>query len=228
MKHFSDLQERTKDNQHFIIKGLSQTKFSKLSDVLIQRNSYVRNLYSSLSKLLQKGDEDNFVVIQILILLYLEINGNNGHSPYWHKAYHGVCYPDACTLDEINTSNFIFSNLVFHENPKVFSLPFMAYPGCSDDERYKVMQDWKPINWIAVMTTGLIGVFIMAGTILDVYCRSIESDQKMGRKTGIPKTKGIGLRILTAFSVVGNLEIIFSVSPQKVFLGNVNFVKNKY
>ena len=119
--------------------------------------------------------------------------------------YQGVCYPDACTLNEININNFIFSSIIFHEHdPQIVSLPFYNYPGCSDDNKYnKKVKNWEVVNWVAVISLSLIGLGIVTGTILDIHCRSTELKEK--RKN-----------FLISFSLVSNLENVFGVLPKKV------------
>ena len=119
--------------------------------------------------------------------------------------YQGVCYPDACTMNEININNFIFSSIIFHEHdPKIVSLPFYNYLGCSDDNKYnKKVKNWEVVNWVAVISLSLIGLGIVTGTILDIHGRSTELKEK--RKY-----------FLISFSLVSNLENVFGVLPKKV------------
>ena len=96
-------------------------------------------------------------------------------------------------------------------------MPAISYPGCTDDPRYNVgVKDWKTVNWVAILTLGFIGFLIAVGTFLDVYHKSIESKRKCEKELKISKNRGLGLNLLTAFSMVSNLGVIFSVSPKKV------------
>ena len=212
IRHYiSNLEDRIEDN-NFLIEELDHRTLPKLSELIIKKNSYARSLYKSMSSLFPHS-----LIVQIIILLYLRVNGGNGHSPYIPIAYHGVCYPDACTMRDINTNNIIFSELFFHDSPKIRSLPSISYPGCTDDPRYNVgVKDWKTVNWVAILTLGFIGFLIAVGTFLDVYHKSIESKRKCEKELKISKNRGLGLNLLTAFSMVSNLGVIFSVSPQKV------------
>ena len=119
--------------------------------------------------------------------------------------YQGVCYPDACTMDEININNYIFSSIIFHEYyPKIVSLPMYNYPGCSDDDKYnKKVQNWEVVNWAAVITLSLVGLGVVTGTILDMQGRSKELKEK-------------SKNILISFSLISNLEYVFEVSSKKV------------
>ena len=110
-----------------------------------------------------------------------QVNGGNGHSPYVSIPYHGVCYPDACTMDDINNANYIFSLLLFKQNPRIVSAPLFNYPGCSDDDKYhKKVQNWGVINWIAVIMMSLVGLSVLIGTVLEINERS--KRDKIGKK----------------------------------------------
>ena len=213
----NNLEVSTKGH-HFLFEELRHTKLPKLSELFIQKNPYAKHLFNALSRVLQnEGEVNGLLVVQIMIVLYLRVNERNGHSPYFRRAYHGVCYPDACTLADININNFIFSQIIFHEKPKVISFPFINYPGCTDDRKYNFgAEDWKPVNWAAVVTLGSIGFLVIVGSVLDIYLRSKETDKKLGTETKRPTSYGLGYKLLTAFSVVSNLEVIFAVNPKKV------------
>ena len=215
----NNLEVSTKEH-HFLFEDLRETKLPKLSELVIQKNAYARHLFNALSRVLQNGDEVNvngLLVVQVMIVLYLRVNERNGHSPYFRRAYHGVCYPDACTMTDININNFIFSQIIFHEKPKVISFPLLAYPGCTDDTKYNFgAEDWKPANWAAVVTLGSIGFLVIVGSVLDIYLRSQESDKKLGTEAKRPICYGLGYKLLTAFSVISNLEVIFAVTPKTV------------
>ena len=212
--------EENANKHHSILEGLRQTKLPRLSEIIIKKNPYARHLFDSLSRVFQNGNEtiNGLLIVQILIVLYLRVNEGNGHSPYLRRSYHGVCYPDACTMADININNLIFSQMIFDEKPKIVSLPLFNYPGCTDDKKYNFgTDDWKPVNWAAVVTLSSIGFLIIVGSILDVYLRSKKADkEEYGKETERPKPYGLGYKILTAFSVVSNLEIIFAVSNKKV------------
>ena len=127
-------------------------------------------------------------------------------------AYQGVCYPDACTMDDINLANYGFSLLLFKDHdPKIVSAPLFSAPGCSDDEKYnKKVQNWELINWVAVIVMSLIGFSVVIGTGLEIQQRS--NGEKIEKKT----QKSLILNMLEAFSIVSNLEIIFGVQEKKV------------
>ena len=127
-------------------------------------------------------------------------------------AYQGVCYPDACTMDDINLANYGFSLLLFKDHdPKIVSAPLFSAPGCSDDEKYnKKVQNWELINWVAVIVMSLIGFSVVIGTGLEIQQRS--KGEKIEKKT----QKSLILNMLEAFSIVSNLEIIFGVQEKKV------------
>ena len=115
-------------------------------------------------------------------------------------------------MDDINNANYIFSLLLFKEHePRPVSAPLFNYPGCSDDAKYhKKVQNWAGINWIAVITMSLIGLFVLIGTLLETQERS------KGAKIDKKENKSLGHNMLTSFSVMSNLEIIFGVPEKKV------------
>ena len=68
------LEELTKEN-HQLSVDLKFQNLPKISEIYFQNNVYVRKLKSFLSKILLKENqqEDNIVVIQVIILLYLQV-----------------------------------------------------------------------------------------------------------------------------------------------------------
>ena len=120
-------------------------------------------------------------------------------------------------MDDINNANYIFSLLLFNQNPRIASAPLFNYPGCSDDDKYnKKVQNWGVINWIAVIMMSLIGLSVLIGTILEINERS--------KRDNIVKkeNKSFFLNLLTSFSVISNLEIIFGVPEKKVSVQNIS------
>ena len=114
-------------------------------------------------------------------------------------------------MEDINNANYIFSLLLFKQNPRIVSAPLFNYPGCSDDDKYhKKVQNWGIINWIAVLMMSLIGLSVLIGTVLEINERS--------KRDNIVKkeNKSFFLNLLTSFSVISNLEIIFGVPEKKV------------
>ena len=84
-------------------------------------------------------------------------------------------------MDDINNANYIFSLLLFKQNPRIVSAPLFNYPGCSDDDKYdKKVQNWEVINWIAVIMMCLIGLSVLIGTVLEINERS--KRDKIGKK----------------------------------------------
>ena len=80
--------------------------------------------------------------------------------------------------------------MIFDENPKVVSFPFISYPGCTDDKKYNFgADDWKPVNWAAVVTLSSIGFLIIVGSFLDVYLRSQKAENEFGKDKERPKLK---------------------------------------
>ena len=120
-------------------------------------------------------------------------------------------------MDDINNANYIFSLLLFNQNPRIVSAPLFNYPGCSDDDKYhKKVQNWGIINWIAVLMMSLIGLSVLIGTVLEINERS--KRDKIGKK----KSKSLIPTMLKSFSVISNLEIIFGVPEKKVSVKNIS------
>ena len=95
--------------------------------------------------------------------------------------------------------------------------------GCSNDERYS--EEWKAENYIMITLISVIGIkylivlrissfyfinisafFILVGTFLE---HKIREDHKVKRKPGM------GIQILTSFSLVSNMDFIFKVNGGK-------------
>ena len=135
--------------------------------------------------------------------------------------YHGVCYPDSCTMDDINYANYIFSFLLFKQNPRIVSAPLFNYPGCSDDDKYdKKVQNWEVINWIAVIMMSLIGLCVLIGTVLEINERSKRDKIDRKEKSLINSFELVRV-LVTPFSVISNLDIIFGVPEKKVSIKNI-------
>ena len=120
-------------------------------------------------------------------------------------------------MDDINYANYIFSFLLFKQNPRIVSAPLFNYPGCSDDDKYdKKVQNWEVINWIAVIMMSLIGLSVLIGTVLEINERS--KRDKIVKK----ESKSLISTLLTSFSVISNLENIFGVPEKKVSVENIS------
>ena len=203
----------------------------KLSEVLVQRNSYIAKVHSSLTEALvqsnlwdSKDTEDvRLRVTGILIFLWQTVNLVMGPFIGMPFPYHGMCYPDACTKDDIHINNVQFAHRLFnHTNlPTIAASPklpatFLGSPlqpvnevGCSDDAKYSGA--WKPENYAVVTLFSIIGVFVIMGTAADIYHRNVSEKQNLIEK----KEVGLGFKLLLSFSLVSNLEFIFKATTQK-------------
>ena len=200
----------------------------KLSEILIQRNSYIQKIQPSLTEALQKWDilkskdpvDARVKGIAILIFIWWISNITNGPYIGLPAPYQGVCYPDACTKDDIYINNILFADAIFNQtnlptivaapqNARWFGqdVPTINQVGCSDDDRYR--GEWKVENGAVVTLFAFIGLFILIGTAVDIHQRNCNSADEKEEKDGF------GFLILTSFSLVSNLEFIFKTSSHK-------------
>ena len=194
----------------------------KLSDILITRNSYIRNLHSSLMEIMAKaGSEAPGDLIRIimgkLIFIWLSANGGNGPGLPLPFAYQGACYPGACSKRDISMNNIAFSyDTIFKYDQNGTHIaafaPLVPYPidptfwtaGCSDDNKYS--GEWKTENYVVVYyILTILGFFILVGTAADILGRFLFKIQD----------HGLGYDLLTAFSLMSNMEFIFQSTPRK-------------
>ena len=144
--------------------------------------------------------------------------------------YQGMCYPSACSMEDINTnSEALASRFGLPCTPVVGSSPIVGDAfldiiqgqfnvaeedkeemrgqiiGCSDAEIYS--GHWKAENYIIVTLFVIIALLILLGTAVDVFEKNVyigDPEEK--------KKRGLGYEMLKSFSLVENLRFIFSVS----------------
>ena len=235
----------------------------RLGDFLIQNNSYARKVYSSLSKVLKNqttteilrsyfpyiNNAENIqeailnTTASIMIYMWWQVNGlTNGpgkldlQPPF---AYQGMCYPQQCSVEEIETNNRIFAEYLFKYNlvmPTIVPTPRIPdsflFPngipenedelnkllhvqstavGCSDDEKYS--GNWNPENYAIVLLVSSIGFFIFVGTLVELLERVPYINNFHTNDDN--SNQSFGFRILTSFSVISNLEFIFQPSNNR-------------
>ena len=207
--------------------GFDPKTLVKLSSILTDQHSSFAKLHSSLTDLLVDSnvleEEDPSTVRRILlgvyISLWLGINFRNGPAIAMNAGpYQGMCYPDACSKQDIQTNNLLFFNESVYKyinNGAVvvaFSPLLPEYidedtGGCSDDTKFR--GEWRAENYIVITLLAAIGFLVIVGTAADILRRSDEERDSL--KTN---RAGLGFQMLTSFSVVSNLEFIFQ-SPAK-------------
>merc|ERR1712213_128797 len=80
----------------------------------------------------------------------------------------------------------------------------LGVQGCSDNPKYS--DDWKWENYLAAFIFGIIGVLVFIGTIVELVTRNPPEK----------KEKNVAcllLQLIKSFSLVSNIEFIFSISP---------------
>ena len=141
-------------------------------------------------------------------------------------ASQGMCYPSACSKDDISANNIAYARTVFPEgSPPIVAQPLvpdalaiilnvdkdtkeavqMSAIGCSDDERHS--GNWKAENYVMVTLLSIIGFLVLVGTTMEIAIRSPYIDSSL-EKSSPP---GLGSKLLMAFSLISNLEFIFKV-----------------
>ena len=130
-----------------------------------------------------------------------------------------MCYPDACSKQDIQTNNLLFFNESVYKYINNGAVVITFSPllpeyinedtgGCSDDAKFR--GEWRAENYIVITLLAAIGLLVIVGTAADVLRRSDEERDSL--KTN---RAGLGFQMLTSFSVVSNLEFIFQSPPKK-------------
>ena len=144
--------------------------------------------------------------------------------------YQGMCYPSACTVEDINTnSEVLASSFALPCTPSIGSSPIIGDTfldiiggqffltdedkeemkgqiiGCSDAEIYS--GHWKAENYIIVTVFSIIAFLILLGTAVDLFEKNVYIGDPVEKKR-----PGLGYQMLKSFSLVENLRFIFSVS----------------
>ena len=172
--------------------------------------------------------------LRLALSLYLTtwwtINGVMNGAGLWpympQLASQGMCYPSACSKDDISANNIAFATTFFPAgSPSIVAQPLvpdylaialevdkemkdavqLSAIGCSDDERYS--GNWKAENYVMVTLLSIIGFLVFAGTTMEIAIRSPYVDSSLD----MTSPPGLGSKLLMAFSLVSNLEFIFKV-----------------
>ena len=144
--------------------------------------------------------------------------------------YQGMCYPSACSVEDINiNSEALASRFALPCTPVVGASPIVGDAfldiiqdqfffngedkeemkgqiiGCSDSEAYS--GQWKAENYVIVTLFSIIAFLILLGTAADLLEKNIYIGEPEERKKS-----GLAYQMLKSFSLVENLSFIFAVS----------------
>ena len=171
-------------------------------------------------------------LLRLAFGLYLStwwaINGVTNGAGLWpfspQLASQDMCYPSACSKDDISANNIAYAMNFFpfpDKAPPIVALPIvpdalavaldvdkemkeavqLSAIGCSDDERHS--GNWKAENYVMLTILCIIGFLVFAGTTMEMAIRSSSLD--------LSSAPGLGSKLLIAFSLISNLEFIFKV-----------------
>ena len=150
---------------------------------------------------------------------WLKNRGNGPRGFATSSPYHGVCYPAECSMKDIHTNNLQFAQQLWPGEVYLASSPLLPFPGseywvtgCSDDEEHRY-DGWRDVSTAAITVLSLIAVLICLGTILDIFERN--RTMSMGAINVKEVSKGLGFKLLTSFSLVSNMEVIFQEPAKK-------------
>ena len=172
--------------------------------------------------------------ISLALSLYLStwwgINGIINGAGLWpfspQLASQDMCYPSACSKDDISANNIAFARIFFPQGmPPIVAQPLvpdalavilqvdkemkeavqLSAIGCSDDERHS--GNWKAENYAMVTILSVIGFLVLVGTTMEIVIRSPYVDSSLD----LSSPPGLGSKLLLAFSLISNLEFIFKV-----------------
>ena len=199
----------------------------ELLELILKRSGQMRKMHRQIIQFLEhsglvRDASQQPVVLQVfglILFLWGTVNQNSGVGEWGKQAplpYQGVCYPSACSKLDIQTNN-----IEFYKTFAVPDLP-MAAPsplisdylavltgideatadkfretnvGCTDD----YSDTWRPESYVMLVVLLIIGVFILIGTIMDIY----QTNQ------WLDKPSGLAGDIIKSFSLVQNIKFIF-------------------
>ena len=214
-----------------------------LSDILIPKHSSISKLVTALTnmsteaQLFEEDDIDHpYFWTGFLITMWWMNNLFIAPSlPDSTFPYQGVCYPDACTKQDIQDNNVFFMKQIFShvEDSPIFAFTPLRNAdsniedideerytrGCTDDEKYNIKWEEEIQKKSDAQTTfivlAIIGFFILIGTLVDVSHRIIQNASLLGGEKKANRESGLGFQMMVAFSLVSNTEFIFQTSNKK-------------
>ena len=220
--------------------GRATAESGQLLELILKRSSQMRKIHRQILQFLESSGlvrdlAQQSVVLQIfglMLFLWGTVNQNSGVGEWGKQAplpYQGMCYPPACTKLDIQTNNVEFYKVFAVPNfPMAASSPLISdylavltgidqktadkfretNVGCTDD----YTGHWRPESYVMVVVLVIIGVFILLGTLMEIYQANQDLDVEK-------KTSGLGSDIIKSFSLIQNIKFIFqkpSVSSQRL------------
>ena len=222
---------------------LDPRKLPSLSDILIPKQSALSKLVTALTNMsteakLFEADEIDHPYFWTGFLITMWWMNNLFIAPSLPDStfpYQGVCYPDACTKQDIQDNNVFFMKQIFShvEGSPIFAFTPLRNAdsniedideekytrGCTDDEKYNIEWEEEIHKKSDAQTTFIvlatIGFFILIGTLVDVSHRITQNASLIGGGKKPSSESGLGYQMLVAFSLVSNTEFIFQTSNKK-------------
>ena len=232
--------------------NLDLETLEKLSDVILERNLYFKTLYTAIAKLINEFEDDletttkiptstttpkptpeltPGIIASLLVGAWwgIQMAGGGTGAGMWillpQLPYQGMCYPSACSAEDIHINNVEFAKQTFgtemygsfiHSSPLIPDVTAGAIAngyqleslipvikgsavGCSNDDKHS--GEWNSDNVTAVVVFSIVGFLIITGTIVEAVD---QHTQVIGKSSD-----GVLVKILKAFSLISNMEFIF-------------------
>ena len=207
--------------------NLDPSKLVNLYELMVERNSYfsvahrqLTTLYGNTTMFPEYKDApiDPNKVVGMLVFLWTTRNFQNGVGQWGYTipvSYQGMCFPSACSVEDIEINSVIYGVRFLVEGAGIIiSSPVVneglgqlflnmtvdqinrASVGCSDDDVYS--GEWQSANYIVVTILGIIAVLILIGTVMEMYQDSNNNN-------------GLAYQMLVAFSLKENIRFVFEV-----------------
>ena len=165
-------------------------------------------------------------VFGLLLFVWGTVNQNSGVGEWGKQAplpYQGMCYPTACSKLDIQANNIEFyKTFAIPGLPMAASSPLIndylavltgideatadkfreTNVGCSDD----YSGHWRPESYVMLVVLVIIGVFILIGTLMEIYQANQFLDKPL---EDAKKPSGLASDIIKSFSLIQNIKFIF-------------------
>ena len=222
---------------------LDPSTLFNLSEMLLNKHRPLSQMVSALTNmsiqanLFAVEEEEDIPYFWIGFLISVWWGRNIGVAPFTPNSlwpYQGVCYPAACTKQDIQDNNVLFMKQIYSH---LTGSPIFAFSpllnddgmvqadetwgtrGCTDDDKYNIEWEEEIQKKSDAQTTfivlAIIGFFILIGTLMDVYHRLTKNASLIGGGKKPNTESGLGFQMLVAFSLVSNTEFIFQAAPKK-------------
>ena len=207
----------------------------QLLELIMQKSNRMRKIHRQILQFLESSDllgdfSQQSVVLQIfglILFLWGTVNQNSGVGEWGKQAplpYQAMCYPPACSKLDIQTNNIEFYKAFAAPGlPMVAPSPlindFLAVITGIDEEtadKFRVTNvgcsedysgHWRPENYVMVTVLVIIGVFILLGTVMEIYQAQQTLDKPL--EDAKKKTSGLASDIIKSFSLIQNTKFIF-------------------